>query len=309
MIINENGVTTLTKPEIITEIENELKRIYGNHFSIKDNGIIDTIVKIYTDIEYELQENLAQIANYYNPNMVSGIWQDELYERIGINRIPAQKTTFTLGIISDEVVTINSGALRIRSGNNKKEFTNSSEIKTSLSGLTLVDFIADEYGEIEISPNDTFDIINAPYSILSIDNGNINNIHLGREKESFEDYKKRYTNLKAVNSKGTHYANIANLYPYVDNDNYLKILDKKFNSNLDPMTVYIIAKHNTTNEQFAKAILETFGAGILYSGNTEVTVKDLTNNNVKVKFQNATAVDISIYIEVSYENERLYLKA
>ena len=67
---------------------------------------------------------------------------------------------------------------------------------------------------------------------------------------------------------------------------------------MNPYFVKIVAKPNTTDEVFAQAILDTFGAGIIFQGNTSIILKDSLNNDVTVKYQKADVIPVYLKIKI-----------
>ena len=117
---------------------------------------------------------------------------------------------------------------------------------------------------------------------------------IGRERESDNEFRIRFRNSKALNAKATRNACLANLSKYVDNIAFLNIIDKNIDDTFDPGTIKIIVHHNTTDNIFASAILDTVAVGIQYLGDTSVTLTDTSGKNIVVKFQNADEIELSI---------------
>jgi len=298
MEINNNEIVITTKSEILSELENSLKDLYGDSFYIKSGGIIDGFVNTVADMELDLQDNFIEIVKNYNPEDVEGMWQDALYERIGVKRLEPKKTIFTIGVLTTGKTSIKSGEIRIQGNNREKEFVNLSDFTANSNGYTDVDFAAVEYGEIEIDSNDVFSVVSAPISVIDVDNTSIRDIQIGKDRENDYDYKVRFRNSKAINASATRYANVSNLSKFVDSDNHLNIIDKKSDNTYSPMEVKFVAKPSVTDNIFAEAIFATVGAGIKMLGDTEIVIKDLSGKNVKVKFQKAKDINIEIFIEL-----------
>ena len=298
MEINENGINLVTENSIRYDIENALRTLYGEDFYIKNNGIIDSFVKVISDMELDFQDNIEEIIKNFNPETASGVFQDALYERIGVKRLEPKKTIFSTVVISDADTFIKAGEIRIQGDSKTKEFVNMADFVTNSNGQTLVDFIAVNYGDICVSNSDEFKLISAPVSVTGVDNNEIQNIKIGTNRETDEAFRTRFRKSKAINSNATGYADIANLNKYVDNENLLIIIDKKSDITYSPMEVKVIAKHNTTDSIFAQAVFDTLGSGIKMLGNTQINLTDLTGKNVSVKFQKASDINIKIYINL-----------
>ena len=298
MKIDETGIVITDLEQFLKDFENQLKRKFGNDFSIKPEGVIDNIATTSGLLKNDIQEQIAILASQFDPESVEGIWQDALYERIGVTRLEAQKSTFVLKVQGAANLTCSAGSMTIRSQSDNNEFENISEFTTGEDGVALVDFQCVIDGAIEVKPTDEFLIVTAPDGIASVSQADDLQFSIGRERESDNEFRIRFRNSKALNAKATHNACLANLSKYVDNIAFLKIIDKKVDDTFEPGNVKVIAYHNTTDNIFANAVFDTIGCGINLLGETEITVYDCENQPIKVRFQNAEEVEVSLEAEV-----------
>ena len=298
MKIDKTGQKIDTLDEILDTLESELQKKYSDSFYIKPEGIIDNIAVSQGYLDLKLQQQLAFLATQFDPESVEGIWQDALYERIGVTRLEAQKSTFVLKVQGAANLVCNARSMTIRSKSDNNEFENISEFTTDENGVALVDFQCVIDGAIEVKPTDEFLIVTAPDGITSVSQSDDLQFSIGRERESDNEFRIRFRNSKALNAKATRNANLANLSKYVDNIAFLKIVDKKSDENFVAGTVKIIAYHNTTDNIFAEAIFNTIADGIELIGDTEITVRDTSDEPVVIRFQNAEEIELSITADV-----------
>ncbi len=298
MIIDNNGLEIDSLNNILDDYEEELKLKYGKDFFIHPEGVIDNIATVSGILNVRLQEQIAKLAKEFDPETTGDVWQDALYERIGVTRLLSQKSTFVLKVQGAANLVCSAGSMTIRSQTDNNEFENISEFTTDSDGIALVDFQCVIDGAIEVKPTYEFLIVTAPDGITSVSQADDLQFSIGRERESDNEFRIRFRNSKALNAKATHNACLANLSKYVDNIAFLKIIDKKVDDTFEPGNVKVIAYHNTTDNIFANAIFDTIGCGINLLGDTEITVYDCENQPIKVKFQNAEEVEVSIEADV-----------
>ena len=298
MQFDENGQKLDTLDEVLDSLESELQKKYSDSFYIKPEGVIDNIAVSQGYLDIKLQQQLAFLASQFDPESVEGIWQDALYERIGVTRLEAQKSTFVLKVQGAANLVCSAGSMTIRSQIDNNEFENISEFATDDDGIALVDFQCVIDGAIEVKSTDEFLIVTAPDGITSVAQADDLQFSIGRERESDNEFRIRFRNSKALNAKATRNANLANLSKYVDNIALLKIVDKKSDENFAAGTVKIIAYHNTTDNIFAEAIFNTIADGIELLGDTQITVRDASDEPVVIKFKNADEIELSITAEV-----------
>jgi len=298
MKIQKGIIETENQNQIIEALYQDFSALYDGNIAVKNNGILNNIFQIASKKEEELQNIIAYLAEQVNPESSENIWQDKVYERIGVSRIVCQKAILQADLTGEANSSADKNSIRIRPENSDINFTNTSEVIFNSEGKATANFCADKCEEFKFEENLNFKIINAPSNVIKVLDNTIIPISLGRNNESDDEFRTRFRYSKALNAKATHKANIANLNKYVDNEAFLKILDKNSSITMDPYTVEIIAKHNTTDNIFAQAIFDTFGSGILFQGDISVVVKDILNQNVTIKFTKATEIPININIRV-----------
>ena len=298
MKIDEKGIELDNLSSVLDELEEELRGTYGQDFYIAPEGVIDNLATVNAYLKMRLEEQIALLAKQFDPETTQHDWQDALYERIGVTRLLSQKSTFVLKLQGAANLVCNARSMTIRSKSDNNEFENISEFTTDENGVALVDFQCVIDGAIEVKSTDEFLIVTAPDGITSVAQADDLQFSIGRERESDNEFRIRFRNSKALNAKATRNANLANLSKYVDNIAFLKIVDKKSDENFVAGTVKIIAYHNTTDNIFAEAIFNTIADGIELIGDTEITVRDTSDEPVVIRFQNAEEIELSITADV-----------
>lgn len=298
MEINSEGLTLSDLTDILNDAETTLQSTYGADFYIKPEGVIDNIFASAGLMETDLQEQIAFLAKQFDPENAEGVWQDALYERIGVQRLQAEPTTFQMRVLGTEGFEGVKGDITIRSDLTQEEYTNTADYTVGENGVTLT-FECVVAGATSVIETETFKIVTSPEDITGLSTSNITNIDIGRDRETDDEFRIRFRSAKAYNSKATGNANYANLLQYVDNASFLEILDKKNDITFDAGTIEIIAKHNTTDEIFANAIFNTVACGIDLLGNTTVTLQDAAGTDVDIKFYKATEPEIDFNVTVT----------
>lgn len=301
MEINSEGLTLSDLTDILNDAETTLQSTYGADFYIKPEGVIDNIFASAGLMETDLQEQIAFLAKQFDPETAEGVWQDALYERIGVQRLQAEPTTFQMRVLGTEGFEGVKGDITIRSDLTQEEYTNTADYTVGENGVTLT-FECVVAGATSVIETETFKIVTSPEDITGLSTSNITNIDIGRDRETDDEFRIRFRSAKAYNSKATGNANYANLLQYVDNASFLEILDKKNDITFDVGTIEIIAKHNTTDEIFANAIFNTVACGIDLLGNTTVTLQDAAGTDVDIKFYKATEPEIDFNVTVTLKN-------
>ena len=302
MKIDEKGYSLSTADEILSAYEKQLQQKFGSDFYIKPEGVIDNIVNSSGVMEIDLQEQIASLAKQFDPEASEDNWQDALYERIGVSRLDEQATVFRKKILGTAGYAGAAGAVTIRSKSTNDEFVNTSDFTIEDDGTAEIEFECVVAGAVSVNASDSFVIVEGPNEVTGISADDAVQIAIGRERESDSDFRLRFRNSKAQNARATRNANEANLLKYVDNIAFLKIIDKKTDNSFDAGTIKIIAKHNTTDENFAKAVFDSVADGIDLLGDTSVIVKDNSGQDVTINWKNADEINLDIKATVKIRN-------
>lgn len=298
MITDKNGIQLDTLSDILDACEIRLQAKYGSDFHIKPEGVIDNIFTAAGFMELSIQEQLAFLFKQLDPETAEGIYQDWIYERQGCYRLKPSKTTLELKVTGAPDVSIPAGQITIRDTSSNDEFVNIADGVTGENGTVKADFECVLYGDVSVADNAEFSIVTAPDGITAVTKEEGSNVITGRYAESDEDYRIRFRNSKSINAKASHNANLANLLKYVSDKSYLKIKDKKTDSDMQAGTLMVIANHNTTDSIFAAAIFDTIAGGVDTLGNTTIMVQDNSGQYQQVKFQKAEKVLINIQADI-----------
>ena len=95
MKIDKNGYKLTSADNILTAMEKNLQKNFGSDFYIKPEGVIDNIAFAVAMMEIDLQNQIAFLAKQFDPETAEDIWQDALYQRIGLTRLAEKPTVFT----------------------------------------------------------------------------------------------------------------------------------------------------------------------------------------------------------------------
>ena len=302
MEIDKKGYTLSDLESILDRYVTLMQSKYGSDFYIKPEGVIDNILTSAGAMEMFLQNRIAYLCKQFDPNTADRKYQDALYERVGLKRIAATATSFTKAITGTPNFTGEAGSITIQNSLTGYEFVNSQPYTIDETGSANLTFKANVDGAIIVNPTDKFEIVEAPAGVSGIAEGEAYGITTGRDEESDAEFRKRFKSIKTTNAKATRNANLINLSKYVDNNKFLKIIDGKTDSSFAPGEIQIIAKHNTTDEIFARAIFETVVDGLEYIGNTTVIVKDDSDEDVEIKFEKAAEPEIYISANLKLKN-------
>lgn len=294
MNIDSQGYTLDTLDDILSAFETFLRDKYGDDFYIQAKSVISNIFATVAFQEMSLQEQIAFLIKQFDPEQAEDEFQDALYERLLVYRIKAEKTVVERTIVGAAGLSVAAGEVSFRNKATLDEFVNKDTVTIGEDGSVIADFECVLFGAIDLPENAEIEVLSMPIGVTGVETGEEPKIDMGRARETNEEYRVRFRKEKSRNAKATRKANYTNLGQYVDDMNYLNIVDKKTDNTMNAGEVKIIVNHNTTDTIFANAIFNTVADGIDTIGTTSVTVKDDANEDVEINWINASFTQIAI---------------
>lgn len=294
MKLDLNGVSMVTLQEYLAEKIDKVKSKLGSDFYIRPEGVIDNIIVALTFMEYFLLEQIMFLLKQFDPETAEREYQDNLYERVGIYRIKSTHTSFKKNIlgIPNTVIPVNS--VTIRQKISGEEFTNAERVAINSSGEGEMLFNAVIEGNILVSPQDSFDVIESTEDFINLSEESAFDIVMGTEDETDSEFRNRFHNIKNNRAKCSRNAIIKNLSEYVEFPQYLNVTDRNTDNSINAGYILIIAKPIVSDLDFAKAILDNVLGGIRFLGDTTVSVPMSNGLSWQVKFQKAVDVEFNI---------------
>lgn len=306
MNIDSQGYTLDTLDDILSAFETFLRDKYGDDFYIQAKSVISNIFTTVAFQEMSLQEQIAFLIKQFDPEQAEDEFQDALYERLLVYRIKAEKTVVERTIVGAAGLSVAAGEVSFRNKATLDEFVNKDTVTIGEDGSVVADFECVLFGAIDLPENAEIEVLSMPIGVTGIETGEEPKIDMGRARETNEEYRVRFRKEKSRNAKATRNANYTNLGQYVDDMSYLNIVDKKTDNSMNAGEVKIVANHNTTDTIFANAIFNTVADGIDTIGTTSVTVKDDANEDVEIKWINASFTQIAINADLKIKQGYFY---
>ena len=302
MEINKDGAIIAPLYDYLSKKTDKTKEQFDENFYIKPEGVIDNILTSLAFMEYYIQEQIMFLLKQFDPETAEREYQDGLYERVGLYRSSATKTTFKKKLLAEADTFIPANSVTIKSSETDEEFTNSESLTTDSSGIGEMSFEAVIPGHTEVRAEESFILAECPQTIIELSNEEAYDISLGENEETDSEFKTRFHELKNYRAKCSRNAIIHNLCDYVEHKNYLNVIDGNTDPLIDAGYIKVIAKPSVSDEEFAKAILENVLCGIKFLGNTAVSVPLSNGTNLEVKFQKASDIGINLSGEIKIKS-------
>lgn len=307
MIIDSNGITKSSLTDYLTFWTVELQKVCGSDFVIRKEGIVDNLATASSLTNLALEDVILYLAKNMNPYTAEGEYQDALYALIGLTRQYATFTTVTRTIQGTAGTFCDVGSIRFKNIATEDIFRLNTAVTIGESGTALGSFTAIELGSIDLPSDANLEIIDAPQNIEAVYYTNDNITTLGDDYEDDSEFRLRWLATNSIRiGSGSEGGMRSSLLPLVGNNaNNIKIRQNRnriIYNDIPLHSMNIIVKSSESNENIANAIFENLTDGVGLEGTTVVTVKDVENQDVEIRFTRATSVPVYFNIRVILKN-------
>lgn len=280
----EQNLETLQKP---------LRKVYGDDFVIKPEGVIDNIAVAVSGIKMDFEDQLLALKKNLNPYVARGQAQDSLYKLRGLVR---QQSTYTLvqrtieGVAGSVVV---SGSLLFENSITKDQFLLDSDVTLGENGKAVGSFKSLLIGAVDLPNDANLNILTPLENVSAVYYTTGNDINIGVEYQGNENFRKDFLKIQNVRDS----LELA-LLKLVDNAGDLKIIQNRGRLAHDeiPLRSKKITIFSAESDlKIAQTIFENMeDAGFDLVGDIEVTVEDSEGQPVEIRFSRASGVDVFV---------------
>ena len=307
MQINDSGITLKSFNEIVQDKAENLSKDLGEEIALNPENLIINLIVSFSQMQHELEKSITFLLKQFDPKTAEGEYQNAIYSRVGLKRITAIPTTFTLNIRGEIGTTLLENELCIKDNKTGIEFLNTENIEYIDNTNLPIKFKCVLDDSINVNTDTSFEIVDAPQGIIGIEENSIDNILIGNEEEKDSEFRERFFNLKNIGSKCTRNSILNNLSKLTNGLKFIRLYDINNDETLPAGTLFIVAKPEISDTEFCKAILYNTLAGINFSGNTTINIPISNGDEIPVSFQKATPVEIELDIVIKiksgyYEN-------
>ena len=300
MKITQNGLELTLLQEIINGKFDNFSKNMGEEFNIEAESLVANLLIAIALMQRALEKDIAFLMKQFDPETAEGIYQDALYERVGLKRIQETPTTFTLTVRGTAGTNVPAGSLFVEDIGNKNLFYNSDDFEFDENGVATGIFQSFLVNCVLVTSG--FNIYEAPDNVTDIILGSCENIILGNPRETDSEFRDRFHKIRDSFGKCSHDAILRNLSKLTDGYDFIRLDDVNTNPEIPAGTVLITAKSAVSDEDFCKAIFNNTLAGINFSGNTTVTVPVSNGQSWQISYQKAEPVSIDIGITLKLKS-------
>ena len=129
MYVDKSGVSMQTLEEILNSKTEFARKFLGENFNISPENVISNIITSISLMESDVESQVASLIKQFDPKTADSIYQDALFERVGLKRIEEAPSSFSINVRGIEGTTVlpNEMILEINSKSEPHRFSNVSE--------------------------------------------------------------------------------------------------------------------------------------------------------------------------------------
>lgn len=305
--ITSTGLTVKTLTEIITDLENAFKEIYGVDINISPNSPDGQLINIFAQAASDNRELAVQINNGFDPDRAVGRILDERVAINNIQRIGGTYTTQPITITVDRTVTlqglddefnnIDGTGYTVQDDAGNEFILVDSE--TFTAGSYSRNFRARNIGAVET----TVDTITNPVTIV-LGVTSINNpsgaLTIGQNEETDAELRVRRQQSVAINSAGYLnglLATVLNLDGVTEAVLYENVTSSTDSDGIPAHGIWLVVEGGA-NTDIADAIYSKKSYGANMKGDVEIAITTESNYTFTAKFDRPTATDLYIRFDV-----------
>ena len=304
--IGVNGIVTQDLPEIVTDITNQLKTIYGENINVDSNSPDGQFINILAQIKKDVLDLCVQYYNNLDTERVIGIPQQILYK---LNNCIIKAYTYSYVYINVSVSkSVNLQGLdadidnpdgvgyTVSDGNGNRWIL--AESQTLTVGTHTLNFRAAELGNVTATPN-TITIMETVLAGVTDITNPANNYITGATGESDSQFRIRRNQTVSSPSQGFDDALQSQLLN-LDNITQAKVYSNRTASTQNGIpahAIWVIVEGGTSLE-IGQTIYANVPPGIPMYGTQSVQVERVNGNFETVYYDTPTAVDLYVKMDI-----------
>ena len=307
MIINSTGISKSDLTDYLGFWTTKLRDIYNSDFVIRKEGLVDNLATAGSLTCMALEDVMLYLAKQMNPYTAEGEFQDALYALVGLTRRYASFTTVTRTIEGTVGTVCDVGSIRFKNTATDDIFELNTAVTIGSDGKAVGSFTAIELGSIELDSVALLSIIDAPEGIVGVyySEGNVTNV--GDDYEDDSEFRLRWIATNSVKGGNTEGGMYSALLPLCDNNknNIVIRQNRATQTYLDfgLHTMNIVVKSAESDITIANTIFDNLMDGVGLYGDIDVTVKDISDEDVVISFDRAEDVPIYFKVEVVLKDD------
>lgn len=317
-ILNENGLTVSTNPEIVDGLTNGytatnnqyypgFKGIYGEDINVDSNTQDGQLINLFAQGATDIREVLMQIYNSFDPDNASGRILDERCALTNIFRRGGTFTVVGIDITTDRTVQlqglddsyndINGTGYTVQDNAGNQFILSNSQ--TVVAGTHTLLFRAKELGRVETAIGTITTPVTIVLGVTSVNNSSAP-LTIGENEETDQELKIRRRQSFGIQSIGYldgMLAAVKNLNGVTDAVLYENYTNQTDELGIPPHCVWLIVEGGSSAD-IANILYTKKSYGCDMRGNISYTITTISRQNFVAKWDNPTPAGLYIKFNI-----------
>lgn len=306
-VLNENGLQTKSLSDIVTELENGLKAIYGDDINVESNSPDGQLINIFAQSAVDLRELLTEVYNSFDPDQATGRLLDQ---RVTINNIQRKGGTYTvtpIELVTDRTVNLAgldadfndpNGTGYTVADDSGNEFI-LIDSQTLVAGTHTVNFRARQIGQVETTVNTIVNPVTIVLGVTSIDNPS-GALSTGQDEET--DAQLRNRRAASVANASSGYLNgllgtVLDLEGVSEAVLYENVTNSVDADGIPAHGIWLVVEGGA-NTDIGNAIYEKKSYGANMKGDVTVDITTASGDTFTARFDRPVAEDLYVRFDL-----------
>lgn len=286
-------VSKSTMEQNLEVLQKSLRKIYGDDFVIKPEGVIDNIAVAVSGIKMDFEDQLLALKKNLNPYTARGQAQDSLYALRNLVRKQSTYTVVQRTIEGTPNSIVVAGSLLFENSITKDQFLLDADVTIGEGGKVVGSFKSLLIGAVDLPNDANLNILTPLENVSAVYYSTGNDINMGVEYQSNEDFCKEF--LKIQNVRDSLELSLLKL---VDNPGDLKIIQNRGRQVYDeiPLRSKKITIYSAESDRkIAQTIFENMeDSGFDLVGDIKVSIEDIEGQPVDIYFNRASGINVYV---------------
>ena len=298
----QNGLTVSTNLELISQLENDFRAIYGNDINLGQNSPDGQLLNIFAQGGTDIRELITQIYTSFDPDSASGRVLDERCAINNVYRKGGTRTTVNITIVTDRSVHLDGASEDFLSGytiqdNAGTKFVLSNSVDLPSGTNTNIEFQSQEIGAVETTPNTITTPVTIVLGVVSVTNPTSGSTGVNEETDAQLKIRRRQSlSIGSTGYLNGLQASLSQLEGMVDVKVYENITDTTADT-IPPHSIWVVVDGGTA-EDIADTIYKKRSAGCGMKGSQTYTIITPSGQNFVAKWDNKLTKALSIKFNI-----------
>lgn len=298
----ENGLTVSTNTELVSQLENDFRAIYGNDVNLGQNSPDGQLLNIFAQGGTDIRELITQIYTSFDPDTASGRILDERCAINNVYRKNGTRTTVNITIVTDRAVHLDGASEDFQSGytiqdNAGTKFVLSNSVDLPAGTNTDIEFQSQEIGAVETTPNTITTPVTVVLGVVSVTNPTAGTTGVNEETDAQLKIRRRQSlSIGATGYLNGLQASLSQLEGMVDVKVYENITDTTADT-IPPHSIWVVVDGGTAAD-IADTIYKKRSAGCGMKGSQSYTILTPSGQNFVAKWDNKITKALSIKFNI-----------